>query len=101
MTDQFRLEAELRAASVLLSALAAHQSDAGGTRDVFEAAVVRETAHMLERGVPGNAIRAFESAAGAWAMRSRQILAQASAGTAVPRRRFGDRSDGGDVTEKH
>jgi hypothetical protein len=41
---------------------------------VFEDAVVRETAHMLERGARIEAIRAFEDAAGEWAIHSRRRL---------------------------
>lgn len=70
LKEEIRLKAELRAASVLLSALM-HQTEAQDLRRVFENAVVRETAHMLERGARSEAIRAFEDAAGEWAIRSR------------------------------
>jgi hypothetical protein len=71
LKDEIRLKAELRAASVLLSALM-RQTDAQDLRQVFEDAVVRETAHMLERGARSDSIRAFEDAAGEWAIRSRR-----------------------------
>jgi hypothetical protein len=71
LKDEIRLKAELRAASVLLSALM-RQTDAQDLRQVFEDAVVRETAHMLERGARTDSIRAFEDAAGEWAIRSRR-----------------------------
>jgi hypothetical protein len=70
LKEEIRLKAELRAASVLLSALM-RQTGAKDLRRVFENAVVRETAHMLERGARSDAIRAFESAVGEWAIRSR------------------------------
>ncbi len=70
LKEEIRLKAELRAASVLLSALM-RQTRAKDLRRVFENAVVRETAHMLERGARSEAIRAFEDAAGEWAIRSR------------------------------
>lgn len=70
LKEEIRLKAELRAASVLLSALM-RQTEAQNVRRVFENAVVRETAHMLERGTRSEAIRAFEHAAGEWAIRSR------------------------------
>jgi hypothetical protein len=67
--EEIRLKAELRAASVLLAALM-RQTEAQDLRRVFENAVVRETAHMLERGARNEAIRAFEDAAGEWSIRS-------------------------------
>lgn len=70
LKEEIRLKAELRAASVLLSALM-RQTGAQDLRRVFENAVVRETAHMLERGTRSEAIRAFENAASEWAIRSR------------------------------
>jgi hypothetical protein len=73
LKEEARLKAELRAASVLLSALMRH-TDAQDFRRVFEDAVVRETAHMLERGARIEAIRAFEDAAGEWAIHSRRRL---------------------------
>jgi hypothetical protein len=82
MKDEIRLKAELRAASVLLSALMRH-TDVQYLRRVFDDAVVRETAHMLERGARSAAIRAFEDAAGEWSIRSRMALRQA--GTGEPR----------------
>jgi len=78
--DELRLKAELRAASVLLSALM-RQTDEQDFRRVFDEAVVRETAHMLERGARSQAIRAFEDAAGEWSIRSR-ALRYAGAGEA-------------------
>jgi hypothetical protein len=54
----------------MLSALM-RATDAQDLRRVLENAVVRETAHMLERGARSEAIRAFEDAAGEWAIRSR------------------------------
>jgi hypothetical protein len=83
LKEEIRLKAELRAASVLLSALMRH-TDAQDLRRVLEDAVVRETAHMLERGARSAAIRAFEDAAGEWAIRSRRTLRQE--GSAEPRR---------------
>lgn len=71
LKEEIRLKAELRAASVLLSALM-RQTDAQDVRSVFEDAVVRETAHMLERGARSEAIRAFEDAASEWAIRELQ-----------------------------
>jgi hypothetical protein len=76
MSEETRLRGELRAASVLLWALVARQTHADDLRSVFENAVVRETAHMLERGVRSDVLRAFETAAGAWAVRSRMIFRQ-------------------------
>lgn len=75
LKEEIRLKAELRAASVLLSALL-RQTDAENLRHIFEDAVVRETAHMLERGARAEAIRAFEDAAGEWAIRSHIALRQ-------------------------
>ena len=72
LQDELRLNAELRAASVLLSALM-RQTDAQDFRRVFEDSVVRETAHMLERGARNEAIRAFEDAAGEWSIHSRAL----------------------------
>jgi len=71
LKEEIRLNAELRAASVLLSALM-HHTEAQDLRRVFENAVVRETAHMMERGARSEALRAFEDAAGEWAIRSRR-----------------------------
>jgi hypothetical protein len=88
LKDELRLKAELRAASVLLSALMRH-TDAQDLRHVFEDAVVRETAHMLERGARLEAIRAFEDAAGEWAIRSHIALRQEGMGEP---RRSNDRS---------
>jgi hypothetical protein len=70
--EVIRLQAELRAASVLLSALM-RQTDAQDFRRVFEESIVRETAHMLERGARNQAIRAFEDAAGEWSIHSRAL----------------------------
>jgi hypothetical protein len=81
--EEIRLKAELRAASVLLSALMRH-TDAQALRHVFDDAVVRETAHMLERGARSAAIRSFEDAAGEWAIRSHRALRHEGAGE--PRR---------------
>ena len=71
--DEIRLHAELRAAAVLLSALM-RQTDEQDFRRIFEDAIVRETAHMLERGARLETIRAFEDAAGEWAIHSRRRL---------------------------
>ena len=71
LNEEIRVMAELRAASVLLSALM-RETDAQDLRRVFEDAVVRETAYMLERGARSEAIRAFEDAAGIWSLRSRR-----------------------------
>jgi hypothetical protein len=73
LKEEIRLKAELRAASVLLSALMRH-TDAQAVRRVFDDAVVRETAHMLERGARSEAIRSFGDAAGEWAIRSHRAL---------------------------
>ena len=72
LNEEVRLKAELRAAKILLSALM-RQTDAQDFRRMFEDAVVRETAHMLERGARNEAIRAFEDAAGAWSIHSRAL----------------------------
>lgn len=72
LQDEVRLKAELRAAKVLLSALM-RQTDAQDFRRMFEDTVVRETAHMLERGARNEAIRAFEDAAGEWSIHSRAL----------------------------
>jgi hypothetical protein len=72
LKDEIRLKAELRAASVLLSALM-RQTDAQDFRRMFVDTVVRETAHMLERGARNQAIRAFEDAAGEWSIHSRAL----------------------------
>lgn len=85
---ELRLKAALRAASVLLHALVARHADAEDLRHIFGEAVVRETAHMLERGARSDAIRAFEAAAGAWSVRSRVLPrqnAKASSRPALPR----------------
>jgi hypothetical protein len=71
LKDELRRKAELRATTVLLSALMRH-TDAQDLRRVLDDAIVRETAHMLERGARSEAIRAFEDAAGGWAIRSRR-----------------------------
>lgn len=73
LKEEIRLKAELRAASVLLSALM-RQTEPQDVRRVFENAVVRETAHMLERGARSEAIRAFEDASGEWAIRSKRCV---------------------------
>ena len=70
--EEVRLRAELRAASVLLAALM-RQTGAEDLRRVFDNAVVREIAHMMERGARTDAIRAFEDAASEWTVRSRQV----------------------------
>jgi len=72
LKNELRLKAELRAASILLSALMRH-TDEQDFRRVFQDAIVRETAHMLERGARSAAIRAFEDAAGAWSIHSRAL----------------------------
>jgi hypothetical protein len=71
LKEEIRLKGELRAASVLLSALM-RQNAPDDIRRVFENAVVRETAHMLERGARSEAIRAFENASTDWAVRSKR-----------------------------
>jgi hypothetical protein len=91
LKDEIRLKAELRAATVLLSALM-RQTDAQDLRQVFEDAVVRETAHMLERGARSEAIRAFEDAAGEWAIRSRRSVRLDGNDGDGGRRRTSDRS---------
>ena len=73
LKDEIRLKAELRAASILLSALM-RETEAHDLRRVIDDAVVRETAHMLERGARSEAIRAFEDAAGEWAIRCRKSV---------------------------
>jgi hypothetical protein len=77
LKEEIRLKAELRAASILLSALM-RQTDAQDFRRVFEDTVVRETAHMLERGARNQAIRAFEDAAGGWSIHSRALRPDAT-----------------------
>jgi hypothetical protein len=72
LKDELRLTAELRAASILLSALMRHTNEQDFRR-VFQEAIVRETAHMLERGARSAAIRAFEDAAGEWSIHSRAL----------------------------
>ena len=72
-SDEMRLKAELQAATVLLSALVERDADDNELRDVLNNAVVRETAHMLERGARTDSIRAFEDAARGWVVRSRAI----------------------------
>jgi hypothetical protein len=79
LKEEIRLKAELRAASVLLSALM-RQTDAQDVGRILDNAVVRETAHMLERGARTEAIRAFEDAAGEWAARAHVALRQGSKG---------------------
>jgi hypothetical protein len=69
--EEIRVKAELQAASMLLAALM-RESDAQDLRRIFDNAVVRETAHMLERGARSEAIRAFEDAAGEWSIRARR-----------------------------
>ena len=88
LKEEIRLKAELRAASVLLSALM-RQSDAQDVGRILDTAVVRETAHMLERGARTAAIRAFEDAASEWAVRAHVALRQS--GEDGPRRRAGER----------
>jgi len=88
LKDEIRLKAELRATTVLLSALMRHTA-AQDLRRVFEDAVVRETAHMLERGARSDTLRAFEDAAGEWAIRSRRTVRQDGEGEA---RRTSERS---------
>jgi len=75
LKEEIRLKAELRAASVLLSALM-DESDARDVGRILDNAVVRETAHMLERGARTEAIRAFEDAASGWAARAHTALGQ-------------------------
>jgi hypothetical protein len=82
LKDELRRKAELRATTVLLSALMRH-TDAQDLRRVLDDAIVRETAHMLERGARSEAIRAFEDAAGEWAISSRRARQD---GDGVPRR---------------
>lgn len=93
LRDEIRLRAELRAATVLLHALIACQNDVDDVRTIFESAVVRETAHLLERGVRNDAIHAFEAAAGSWAVRCRMMMVRPNGDAAkgVPfRRRVSD-----------
>jgi hypothetical protein len=58
---EFAARAKTRARVVLRDAVAMTSSDA--LRPVFEQAVTREVAHMLERGAMAPAITAFEDAA--------------------------------------
>lgn len=58
---EFAARAKTRARVVLRDAVAMASSDA--LRQVFERAVTREVAHMLERGAMAPAITAFEDAA--------------------------------------
>ena len=58
---QFAANAKTRARVVLRDAVAMPSSDT--IRQVFEQAVTREVAHMLERGAMARAITAFENAA--------------------------------------
>jgi hypothetical protein len=58
---QSAANAKTRADVVLRDAAAATSSDP--LRQVFEQAVTREVAHMLERGAIASAITAFENAA--------------------------------------
>jgi hypothetical protein len=90
LKEEIRLKAELRAASVLLSALMRH-TDVEDLRRVWEDAIVRETAHMLERGARSEAIRAFEDAAGEWAIRSHRALQQEGISEARPNERSRER----------
>jgi len=78
LKDEIRLKAELHAASVLLAALM-RQTDEQDFRRVFDEVIVRETAHMLERGARSQEIRAFEDAAGEWSIRSRALRYAAAA----------------------
>ena len=91
LKDEIRLKAELRAASVLLSALM-RQADPQELRRIFDDAVVRETAYLLERGARSEAVRAFEDAAGEWAIRSRKASRLDGNGSNGEPRRAGDRS---------
>ena len=95
--DELRLKAELRAARILLSALM-RRTDAQDFRRVYEDTVLRETAHMLERGARNEAIRAFEDAAGAWSVHSRDLrhdgaaeVARRNGGTSGRSQRQGSR----------
>ena len=58
---EFAAKAKTRARVVLRDAVAMTSSDT--VREVFEQAVSREVAHMLERGAMAPAITAFEYAA--------------------------------------
>ena len=58
---EFAAKAKTRARIVLRDAVAITSSDT--VRQVFEQAVTREIAHMLERGSVARAITAFENAA--------------------------------------
>jgi len=58
---EFAAKAKTRARIVLRDAVAMSSSDT--LRQVFEQAVTREIAHMLERGAMARAITAFEDAA--------------------------------------
>jgi hypothetical protein len=58
---KFAANAKTRARVVLRDAVAMTSSDT--VRQVFEQAVTREIAHMLERGAMARAITAFEDAA--------------------------------------
>ena len=58
---KFTANAKTRARVVLRDAVAMTSSDT--VRQVFEQAVTREIAHMLERGAMARAITAFEDAA--------------------------------------
>lgn len=58
---EFAAKAKTRAHVVLRAAAATTSSDT--VREVFEQAVTREVAHMLERGSMARAITAFEDAA--------------------------------------
>ena len=58
---EFAAKAQTRARVVLRDAVAMTSSDT--VRQVFEQAVTREIAHMLERGAVARAITAFEDAA--------------------------------------
>ena len=59
--EEFAAKAKTRARIVLRDAVAMTSSDT--IRQVFEQAVTREVAHMLERGAMARAITAFEDAA--------------------------------------
>ena len=91
LKEEMRLKAELRAASVLLSALM-RQTDAQDFRRVYEQAIVRETAHMMERGARNQAIRAFEDAAGEWSVHSRALSHAGHEDAGMPGRANGNRS---------
>ncbi len=72
LKEEIRLKAELRAASILLSALM-RQTDPQNVGRILDNAVVRETAHLLERGARTDAIRAFEDATSEWAARAHAL----------------------------